>query len=560
MRLNLAILCEDLDIPEENTSISGPCSSFPLKYASAYHRGMRLSSEVLYVVDPSSAKEVPRMHGKGPRAYFLFAGKPQQPFLESPYDVAWMENTSIGQILSLVNERFAFYSEWHLRMESSIARNKPVSALGELAHCVFDRPLWMWDRFCQTVFHLPEGHGHASPDGDFAREDMMTLPPEQASAWQLLLETGTVDLGIENSHSQTFQIPAGTMSADPMLARSVFVGNRYYATISISEVDRAFTDRDEALLTFVADIMQQALRSDTALNASTSFSMNSCLQDLLSNVPLGHTDLRSALASIGWSLRDAYVCIVAHPLDKFIVPGTLVQIAEKITGFERETIYCISNNAIVFIANATKSPIPVQSLVESIAKRFRGSNCSKVALGVSNVYEHFGDTFLYYRQSVKAVSWLLERNPGVSSVTVSRFDDFIMEAIIRNICDHASAEVICPMGLMRLRRHDIEQGTDYIRTLRSYLDCDRNASEAARELFIHRNTLLGKLKKIDQIAEIDFSNPDNRLVVMLALRALEAQDAAEEGDAASGRAKLYFGVSKQSILELSDIGTSRDTV
>jgi len=60
-----------------------------------------------------------------------------------------------------------------------------------------------------------------------------------------------------------------------------------------------------------------------------------------------------------------------------------------------------------------------------------------------------------------------------------------------------------------------------LETLRVYFRCNANVVQTARELYIHRNTLLYRLERISKIGDVDLDDPETRLRVQLALRAYE---------------------------------------
>jgi DNA-binding PucR family transcriptional regulator len=43
-------------------------------------------------------------------------------------------------------------------------------------------------------------------------------------------------------------------------------------------------------------------------------------------------------------------------------------------------------------------------------------------------------------------------------------------------------------------------------TLKKYLECSKNATVAAEQLFIHRNTLNYRIKKIEELTGLDLDN------------------------------------------------------
>jgi purine catabolism regulator len=69
-----------------------------------------------------------------------------------------------------------------------------------------------------------------------------------------------------------------------------------------------------------------------------------------------------------------------------------------------------------------------------------------------------------------------------------------------------------------LARYDAGHGTDLVATLRAYVEADYNASETARRLFVHPNTLAYRLRSIRRLLGGDPARGDLRLQVELALK------------------------------------------
>ena len=61
---------------------------------------------------------------------------------------------------------------------------------------------------------------------------------------------------------------------------------------------------------------------------------------------------------------------------------------------------------------------------------------------------------------------------------------------------------------VEIKRHDDEQGQSLLQTLLVYLECGQNKTVAAKQLFIHRNTLVYRIGLIEKVAGIDLSSLD----------------------------------------------------
>ena len=81
--------------------------------------------------------------------------------------------------------------------------------------------------------------------------------------------------------------------------------------------------------------------------------------------------------------------------------------------------------------------------------------------------------------------------------------------------------MLCHEGLLALRDHDAAKGTEYMHTLRVYLDSNLNAVQSARQLFIHRSTLLYRLEKIREILDSPLNDPEELLYLSLSFRLFE---------------------------------------
>ena len=65
-------------------------------------------------------------------------------------------------------------------------------------------------------------------------------------------------------------------------------------------------------------------------------------------------------------------------------------------------------------------------------------------------------------------------------------------------------------------------GTSLRETLEAYLRYSGNTRETCRELFIHRNTLTYRLRKIEELLHVDLEDGEVRATCLLALKVVGA--------------------------------------
>lgn len=97
------------------------------------------------------------------------------------------------------------------------------------------------------------------------------------------------------------------------------------------------------------------------------------------------------------------------------------------------------------------------------------------------------------------------------------YEDFAMYQIIElaaeselKLISSRNLVHLCNNEIIALILYDQKHNTDMAKILLTYLKCERNTTKTAEALFMHRNTLLYKIKKIEEIIDRDLEDPDFR--------------------------------------------------
>ena len=106
-----------------------------------------------------------------------------------------------------------------------------------------------------------------------------------------------------------------------------------------------------------------------------------------------------------------------------------------------------------------------------------------------------------------------------SSVSVDR----LLEELARSPDLAPFGELVRP-----LVEHDRERRSDLVRTLRAYFAAGTNASEAADRMFLHRNSMLYRLERVQSLTGLDFKDHRVALALQLGLLAIERGEEADE--------------------------------
>jgi DNA-binding PucR family transcriptional regulator len=95
-----------------------------------------------------------------------------------------------------------------------------------------------------------------------------------------------------------------------------------------------------------------------------------------------------------------------------------------------------------------------------------------------------------------------------------------------------------------LENYDRERRGDLIRTLQVFFESNSNVSRAAERLYLHRNSLIYRLNRIEDLTGLELKNPRVGLALRLGLLAKEKGDEDDEAEHAQPSARDHSGCGK----------------
>jgi sugar diacid utilization regulator len=153
----------------------------------------------------------------------------------------------------------------------------------------------------------------------------------------------------------------------------------------------------------------------------------------------------------------------------------------------------------------------VRRRCEALAEALAGSGVA-VGLGgwhpgLAGIAEGFGEA----REAALAAA---RAQPG----TVVAFDDVMVSHLLRTSPD---ADRLLGQLIEPVRAYDAERGADLLSTLRTYVECGFSPTRSAQRLIVHPNTVHYRLKRIRELTGRDPQNPDDLVLLALALKHLD---------------------------------------
>lgn len=135
--------------------------------------------------------------------------------------------------------------------------------------------------------------------------------------------------------------------------------------------------------------------------------------------------------------------------------------------------------------------------------------------GVGRSYEGAGHVKTSYEEARVALDVALSLQGYTKPVF---FADMGPLRVLFPLRDQPCVDAYCEEMLGQLRFYDSKNKSDLLRTLKVYLQNNGNLRKTASELVLHKNSVLYRLKKIEEVAGINLEDAETRFGLMLALK------------------------------------------
>lgn len=148
---------------------------------------------------------------------------------------------------------------------------------------------------------------------------------------------------------------------------------------------------------------------------------------------------------------------------------------------------------------------------------------NRFGIGISRPYHNILLTSVFKKQADRAFQLGASQKEHLPQ-RIFRYEQFVSDDLAACVCENFPYENLRHPAISALKEYDSLYKTEYCFTLKCFISSFLNHSYCLEKLRIHRNTLLYRLNKIEQIADIDLSDPDTCFNLLMNFKTEEKRD------------------------------------
>jgi hypothetical protein len=501
MRINGDIIYEHLARDWDVTRTGAGQRALRIRHIAFYDPGKELSPDCVYLARASDlAQEQP----KAQDICFVCVGGMSPPALAHNGNtvLTLARENDILEAFNAVQEVFLKYEYWNDALDEVLDNTLDIREMIVLTTKVLGNPIQLVD---DDLRILVETVVEEDACGDKRMSSYTVKKPLDIDA---ILDFKDV-LPLDRRRTEPY------LSTEDYLNINLFLNNRYIGVLTLKRMLKDFSPGDYAVFEYFARRVLDALRKQPKSASSRIVSMKKVFMDLLKCVFVKRTDLCKAL---GGSNKQPFFCFEVKPSqDGYILPLSYIcrELEAVIPGsmvFEHDSQVA----AYVQMDNCPHSYSDALSILDDFLARIN------LQAGVSNVFTDVLNARFYFRQACCAIEAGRILSPDSRHFL---FSDYALFCILLSNTGDMPPRFVCPGGLLQLHNQDKQPNVDYWETLKTYLDNEMNATLTAKQLYLHRSTLLKRLKHIDDVLGVDIRIPVQRLYIQVCMYLLDLNEA-----------------------------------
>lgn len=229
------------------------------------------------------------------------------------------------------------------------------------------------------------------------------------------------------------------------------------------------------------------------------------VRKLLLGEPMAEDIIQKLLTFNEWSIHQNYRVLKFFFLSDISIPFYCAKLEENM----QDSVALPINGEIYCIQNLSKTLKGEEKLSGEFPLFLRESLCRA---GISNCSKNFFEISWCKKEADIALSFGLKYQ---EAYWYHWFREYILQYMIEQVVGNLPMKRLCHPSLEILSQYDKANDADLMNTLKCYLGCMENATHTAEKLFVHRTTLIHRIKKIQQLTGIDWEREDTRLHLVL---------------------------------------------
>lgn len=432
-------------------------------------------------------------------------GMPSLAYQHCGTQLLVIRDASVMEVFNAILSIFEKYEAWEKSLDNILMTSADIHALIQVTAPLLANDITVIDKDLRVI---AAASYQRNPEGQ--PEEVQRTAPMDAMPLEFVQK-----YRIELHESKDRRTPF--FAVDGCYCFNLFLENQYWGNASLYPQLMPLRPSDPYIFDIFAGAVLKALRIGAIHVNRRATMLEQIAWKLLEHDDVDFEKLSEYEAGHPDTLQGRFICmcIPLRQKSRKMSPDYICQTLRK---HIPDLIIFQLEDDLIGVTDFLNSTLESREFLEQLQTRLADLG---LRAGISSRFHHLRNIRSYYQQALSAFELGITVAPRDCAYF---FSDYALRYLMINSSGIFPSKYLCPSGLLALRRYDEASDVDYWKTLRCYLDAERNIAHTAKVLNIHRNTIVQRIKRIQPILELDLDDPMNRLWLRMAMWLVDEED------------------------------------
>lgn len=418
-------------------------------------------------------------------------------------------SSELESVFDGAQEVFEYYDRYENELKESLIVGKGLQDLIDISYTVFNNPMYIIDTAFMTMAWSREID---SDSIDILWKSISEEGHVNSELMNYLKNTMLVDYLNRQKSGIFFKID--TIEYQSIICNIWIRGNRVGRLVILGALS-PLTCKHIFLAEHLTKYITAAIEKDDHYISTGGTLYEYFIIDQLTGKKYDGKIIEYHLKSLGWKADDPYHILFVDVSNSDVVNTTLEYYSILLKNMFFDSRCFIYEKNIFVIINTSKHTDPFDYFLKPL-NDFLFKNGLKA--GLSMVFHDFSKLYDYRRQASAAVELGASMN---SKGNLFRYEDFAVFHMIDTCSKEFNIMAFCSPKALMIHEYDKKNNADFLHTLYTYILKDKSLINSARELGIHRNSLVYRLRRITELFDIILENENEQLHLIVSYKIIK---------------------------------------
>ena len=415
-----------------------------------------------------------------------------------------LKDIDVKEAFEIIQGVFDFYQDWEVQVQEAIDAGQ-YQAIPDCSDIIFQNPMILMDGNCRILglSNYPEMR-EMDPEWDYlCRYGYSSLNSMRTMRYDYS------NIDFDHYGCQTFQFDSSSTMAFGGVSYCMQFNGVNCGRITVLAKDRPLNAGDYQLVEKIARMLEPRLGAyQPRLNSHRNVFYNLLTQDSYSDKEL---DLQ--LTYQQWLRTDTYQVALVQPYAAEESESSIHLLSRTIARHMQSCVTLSYGSSVLILANWK---LDEDSSFIQFIQSLLNSNPVNIAFSLAIPGIAAGPYLV--KQAVYAIT----QNKSGRKV-ILHFQNVGLDYLLN--CDTDAEKIYaCHPAVVSLWKNTLKKNDGLYETLKVYLDCERSLSQTAAALYTHRNTVLYRIRKCQEMLGEALDDPGLRIYIRISMKILEMND------------------------------------